>query len=77
MLPCTRSAPAALARKLTLALALCNTLALAQTASAPQGADDAVARGAYLAQAGDCLSCHTAAGGAPMAGGYRLDTPFG
>jgi mono/diheme cytochrome c family protein len=40
-------------------------------------ADDAVARGAYLARAGDCVSCHTAPGGAPYAGGYRLDTPFG
>ena len=38
---------------------------------------DVVARGAYLARAGDCVSCHTAPGGAPYAGGYRLDTPFG
>jgi mono/diheme cytochrome c family protein len=37
----------------------------------------AVERGAYLARAGDCISCHTAPGGAPYAGGYRLDTPFG
>ena len=36
-----------------------------------------VARGEYLARAGDCISCHTASGGAPFAGGYRLDTPFG
>jgi mono/diheme cytochrome c family protein len=34
-------------------------------------------RGEYLARAGDCISCHTARGGAPYAGGYRLDTPFG
>ena len=46
--------------------------AFAQTAQA-----DVVARGAYLARAGDCVSCHTAPGGAPYAGGYRLDTPFG
>lgn len=38
---------------------------------------DVVARGAYLARAGDCVSCHTASGGAAFAGGYRLDTPFG
>lgn len=34
-------------------------------------------RGEYLARAGDCISCHTAKGGAPFAGGARLDTPFG
>jgi mono/diheme cytochrome c family protein len=36
-----------------------------------------IQRGEYLARAGDCVSCHTAAGGAPYAGGLRLDTPFG
>jgi len=36
-----------------------------------------VARGAYLARAGDCVACHTARGGAEYAGGRALDTPFG
>ena len=36
-----------------------------------------IERGEYLARAGDCVSCHTANGGAPFAGGLRLDTPFG
>jgi mono/diheme cytochrome c family protein len=36
-----------------------------------------VQRGEYLARAGDCISCHTAQGGEPYAGGLRLDTPFG
>ena len=36
-----------------------------------------VQRGEYLARAGDCVSCHTAKGGAAFSGGYRLDTPFG
>jgi len=36
-----------------------------------------IARGAYLARAGDCMACHTARGGAPYAGGRILDTPFG
>lgn len=36
-----------------------------------------VARGRYLAQAADCAACHTASGGAPLAGGYPLETPFG
>jgi mono/diheme cytochrome c family protein len=36
-----------------------------------------IARGAYLARAGDCASCHTAPGGAGYAGGRALATPFG
>ncbi|MBE0619069.1 MAG: c-type cytochrome [Burkholderiales bacterium] len=36
-----------------------------------------VERGEYLARAGDCMGCHTAKGGAPFAGGLRIDTPFG
>ena len=36
-------------------------------------------RGAYLLRAGGCISCHTDAksGGAPLAGGLALKTPFG
>lgn len=36
-----------------------------------------VARGALLARAGNCMACHTARGGAPYAGGRRIETPFG
>ena len=36
-----------------------------------------VERGRYLAQVGDCVACHTAKGGTPMAGGLALATPFG
>jgi mono/diheme cytochrome c family protein len=36
-----------------------------------------IARGAYLARAGDCAACHTARGGAAYAGGRAVDTPFG
>jgi mono/diheme cytochrome c family protein len=39
--------------------------------------EDAVARGEYLVRAGGCFSCHTAPGGAPLAGGRALATPFG
>lgn len=37
------------------------------------------ARGAYLARISGCVACHTntAQGGAPLAGGAPLDTPFG
>ena len=52
--------------------------------SAPQMATQAVRadnaqvqRGAYLARAGNCLSCHTARGGEPYAGGRGIETPFG
>lgn len=38
---------------------------------------DLIARGDYLARAGDCVACHTAPGGAPFAGGLGLQTPMG
>ena len=34
-------------------------------------------KGAYLARAGNCMTCHTARGGTPYAGGRAIDTPFG
>ena len=34
-------------------------------------------RGAVLARAGNCMACHTVRGGAPYAGGRRIETPFG
>lgn len=36
-----------------------------------------VARGAYLARAGNCMLCHTERGGPAYAGGRPLETPFG
>jgi mono/diheme cytochrome c family protein len=45
----------------------------AATAATP----DNLARGAYLARAGDCMACHTARGGPAYAGGRAMDTPFG
>lgn len=45
-------------------------------ASPPRG-NDAVARGAYLARVGNCAGCHTAPGGAELAGGLGIVTPFG
>jgi mono/diheme cytochrome c family protein len=38
---------------------------------------DQVARGAYLARAGNCMACHTTRGGEPYAGGRTIQTPFG
>ena len=36
-----------------------------------------VARGGYLARAGNCMPCHTQRGGQPFAGGRAISTPFG
>ena len=36
-----------------------------------------LARGEYLARAGNCIGCHTARGGAAYAGGRAIPTPFG
>lgn len=37
----------------------------------------ALARGEYLAHIGGCIACHTSKGGEPLAGGLRIETPFG
>ena len=39
--------------------------------------DSLIERGAYLARAGNCMTCHTARGGARYAGGLGIATPFG
>ena len=36
-----------------------------------------VDRGRYLADAGNCVSCHTQPGAMPYTGGVRFETPFG
>jgi alcohol dehydrogenase (quinone), cytochrome c subunit len=47
-------------------------------ARAQGSADDAlIAHGEYLAKAGDCIACHSAAGGKPFAGGLPMPTPMG
>jgi mono/diheme cytochrome c family protein len=50
------------------------------SAQSPAGSKDKasiVARGEYLAQAGDCVACHTAPEGKLFAGGRAMPTPFG
>lgn len=47
------------------------------TAPRTPPAPEQVARGAYLARAGNCMLCHTERGGAAYAGGRPLETPFG
>lgn len=52
---------------------------VAQPVSQPASPNQAalIARGKYLAVAGDCQYCHSTPGGAPYAGGVPLQTPFG
>ncbi|MFQ3456285.1 cytochrome c [Bradyrhizobium sp. UFLA01-814] len=55
-------------------------LALSPIAASAQqkAADPAVlAKGEYLARAGDCIACHTAREGKTFAGGLPMKTPFG
>jgi mono/diheme cytochrome c family protein len=62
------------------------SLALFMLSSAPAAAQNqpaasdkiaVIARGEYLAQAGDCVACHTAPEGKLFAGGHAMPTPFG
>ncbi|WP_295950786.1 cytochrome c [Rhodoferax sp.] len=60
-----------------LALVCSAGTVLAQSpANAPVDAQ-LVAKGAYLARAGDCVACHTAPQGQPFAGGLAISTPIG
>lgn len=58
---------------------LASALPLAGHAQAEHFSPEEVARGRYLAAAGDCAACHTEPGpGHPvMAGGYAMGTPLG
>ena len=40
-------------------------------------AEDATARGEYVARAGDCVACHSTPGGKAFAGGLKMATPVG
>lgn len=55
---------------------LVGALTLAVLASA-QSTTDILHKGEYLARAGDCVACHTVAGGKQFAGGRAMPTPFG
>ncbi|WP_227244794.1 cytochrome c [Paraburkholderia caribensis] len=62
-------------KALALAAGLTVSLALPTLA---QAADDAlVARGEYLAKAGDCIACHSTPHGKPFTGGLKMMTPMG
>ena len=70
----------------TVAIALLAVVAMSlvntggrMSAERPAATSDAatVERGRYLADAGNCFSCHTRANGAAYTGGVSFETPFG
>jgi len=56
-------------------LALALAVPCVAMAAPPDSAQ--LSRGQYLATVGNCMSCHSAPGGAPLAGGLPLKTPLG
>jgi mono/diheme cytochrome c family protein len=63
-------------RASALSTAACAALLAAHAAAQPPAPGE-VEKGRYLARVGDCVSCHTAPGGKPYAGGRAIDTGFG
>ena len=60
------------------AVAWLNVRGEAPTTATPLASTpELIARGAYLARAGNCMGCHTVPGGAAYAGGRGVPTPFG
>lgn len=59
--------------------AACWYIALAMTPPAllAQEPETQIKQGEYMFNAAGCASCHTADDGAPLAGGLRMETPFG
>src|SRR5665647_3116661 len=67
-------------RSAATCLVILTALFMPQASAQGQNAEKAaavVAKGEYLAQAGDCVACHTAPGGKLFAGGRAMPTPFG
>ncbi|WFU77305.1 cytochrome c [Bradyrhizobium sp. CIAT3101] len=60
-----------------LSIAILALAAFTTPAWAQDKTSDIIARGEYLARAGDCTACHTAAEGRLFAGGRPMPTPFG
>ena len=47
------------------------------TSPADQSAAPPLSQGEYLARAGDCVACHSVAGGKAFAGGLKMGSPLG
>jgi mono/diheme cytochrome c family protein len=71
----SRASAVRLARSAALTLAL--AVGVPVGSANAQTADPVVEQGRYLAIAGNCVSCHSRAGGPLFAGGLAFDTPFG
>jgi len=67
----------ALAQRESAAPAAAPAAGAAAVTTPAAGSDALVERGRYLARVADCVSCHTAPGGKPFAGGLPMATPFG
>jgi len=52
-------------------------IATCLVAQAEPASRELLQSGAYLARAGDCITCHTVPEGEPFAGGLQLNTPIG
>lgn len=55
----------------------CVLIGTSQETQAAPASQELVQRGAYLAQAGDCMACHSEREGQPFAGGRPMNTPVG
>ncbi len=64
-------------RALWLPLLLASWLVAGQPQAARADDQTLIAKGEYLARAGDCIACHTNPGDALFAGGLAMPTPFG
>jgi mono/diheme cytochrome c family protein len=70
-------------RRLLCALVIAGSLLPSERAAsdgtvpAAAGTQSPAQRGQYLADAADCISCHTRPGAQPFSGGVAFDTPFG
>src|SRR5580693_4058690 len=60
-----------------LSLILCAALFTLPQAADAASPPELIAKGEYLARAGDCVVCHTGPGEKPFAGGLRMSTPLG
>jgi mono/diheme cytochrome c family protein len=64
-------------RSLWLPVLLASWLVAGQPQAARADDQPLIAKGQYLARAGDCIACHTNPGDALFAGGLPMPTPFG
>ena len=71
------AAPIAAALSATLSATLSTPSVAPLPATLATDPSGVIARGVYLARAGNCMACHTSRGGAAYAGGRAIETPFG